>query len=86
MGKAAGADALAEMGNGLFVAEKILEAHGLSLEQGAVWWWGAKLELHASHFDQTFQNINAARKTRASSVLRTVLQSRKTCSASRTSV
>jgi hypothetical protein len=31
MGKAPGADALAEMDNGLRVAEKVLKAHGLSL-------------------------------------------------------
>ena len=33
MGKTAGADALAEMGDGLRVAEKVLKAHGLSVEQ-----------------------------------------------------
>jgi hypothetical protein len=30
--KASGADALAEMGDGLCVAKKLLKAHGLSLE------------------------------------------------------
>jgi hypothetical protein len=31
MGEAPGADAFAEMGDGLRVAEKVLEGHGLSL-------------------------------------------------------
>jgi phage tail protein X len=36
MGKTPRADGLAEMGNGLGVAEKVLEAHGLSLQAPAV--------------------------------------------------
>jgi hypothetical protein len=32
VGKALGADRLAEMGDGLRVAKKVLKAHGLSLE------------------------------------------------------
>ena len=77
------ANALAEVRYGLRIAEKILEAHGLSLEHQAVS-GGTSVRRALCYFDQRFQNISAARKTRASSVVRTFSQSVKTRSASRT--